>query len=66
MGEIEPDVLAAAHLMRERFGEDAPSEIELRIIELREQGEGQAASFWQQVHDAVDKLGWTGSSPTKH
>jgi len=60
------DIFAAAHLMHGRFGERALAEVRLRIAELTDHGEHQAASFWQEVEQAIAALQDKGSRGPRH
>lgn len=52
--------------MLERFGDGALREVELRISELTEHDELEAAALWQQVFDALLDLGGGGADQTRH
>lgn len=49
MKHNDTDILETTHRMIERFGVGALREIELRIRELKEHGETEAAEFWLKV-----------------
>ena len=52
--------------MLERFGDAALHEIDLRIRELQQRGEKNAAVLWQDVRKAVQDLYGEGADNTKH
>ena len=49
MQDEDDKALTAARRMTARFGHSAGEEVSLRIAELRESGELEAAEFWERV-----------------
>ena len=66
MHKFETKVLSAAENMIERYGEDAPLQIEQRIAELKAQGETDALELWRLVREAVELLLQNPSDSTQH
>ncbi|MEO9778240.1 MAG: hypothetical protein ABJH07_18570 [Sedimentitalea sp.] len=56
MEETETNTIATAFRMLDRFGDAAPHQVGLRIVELRERGEMEAAAYWLRVHRLVAEL----------
>jgi hypothetical protein len=66
MEKTKPHIARAAQRMLERFGDAALHEIDLRIRELQQRGEKNAAGLWQDVRKAVQDLYGEGADNTKH
>jgi len=64
--KTESQILATAHRMRERFADGALREVELRILELKEHSEIEAATFWREVREVLIELRGGESDHTKH
>ena len=46
-------VLRATQRMIDRFGDEALTEVNLRITELRARGEHEAEDLWKEIREAV-------------
>jgi len=44
---------AAARNLARRFGENAPSEADLRVKEMEQLGQMEAVGFWRRVRETV-------------
>jgi hypothetical protein len=44
---------AAARNLARRFGENAPSEADLRVMEMERLGQSEAVGFWRRVRETV-------------
>lgn len=58
-------VLAAAQNMIDRFGNDAITEVDLRITELQGQEQHDAQELWVEIRKAVKFLSGTPSKGIK-
>ena len=50
------DVYRAAHLLVERYGDDAPVEADMRADELTEAGDMEGVAVWKRIVKAIEEL----------
>ena len=56
MGVADPDVLAVAHSLARRYGDEAKRHALQRIAELLDEGDLVGRDLWAQVAETIDEL----------
>ncbi|HDL86358.1 MAG TPA: hypothetical protein ENH11_08565 [Candidatus Acetothermia bacterium] len=62
----EKTVLSAAQNMINRYGDDALTEVDLRIAELQSRGQQDVQELWKEIRKAVELHISASSDKTKH
>lgn len=66
MTDNENDIQNAANNMIERYGDNALTEVDLRILELESRNQQEALRLWREIRRRVELLIDTSPSQTKH
>lgn len=66
MTDNENDIQNAANNMIERYGDNALTEVDLRILELESRNQQAALRLWREIRRRVELLIDTSPSQTKH
>ena len=66
MTNNEKDIQNAANNMIERYGDNALTEVDLRILELESRNQQEALQLWREIRSRVELLVGTSTGNTKH
>ena len=66
MTNNEKDIQNAANNMIERYGVNALTEVDLRILELESRNQQEALQLWREIRRRVELLVDTSTGNTKH
>lgn len=63
---INREIWKSAQEMIDRYGQDALSEINIRMVELERLGETDALDVWRQIREAAEALLESQNSRSRH
>jgi hypothetical protein len=66
MTNNEKDIQNAANNMIERYGDNALTEVDLRILELESRNQQEALRLWREIRRRIELLVDTSTGNTKH
>lgn len=66
MTNNEKDIQNAANNMIERYGDNALTEVDLRILELESRNQHEALRLWREIRNRIELLIDTSTGSTRH
>jgi len=66
MTNNENEIQNAANHMIERYGDNALTEVDQRILELESRNQQEALQLWREIRSRVELLVGTSTGNTKH